>query len=97
MGPFPENDAEAATSTIRVDEGLVLRPASKSHIAEIVEAFEETWPDVMRAMPWIKPDKEISLRLRISSETREEGQIRSSSSLGNDTSMGWVCHWISRF
>ena len=48
-----------ATSSIRVDEGLVLRPASSTHTPEIVEAFEETWPDVIRAMPWINPDNEI--------------------------------------
>ena len=57
--PSPKIMHRRATSSIRVDEALVLRPASKSHTAEIVEAFEETWPDVIRAMPWINPDNEI--------------------------------------
>jgi len=46
-----------ATSSIRVDEGLVLRPANLVYSSELLEAFEETWPEVSRAMPWINPDK----------------------------------------
>ena len=46
-----------ATSSIMVDEGLVLRPASTSYSSKLLEAFEETWPEVSRAMPWINPDK----------------------------------------
>ena len=45
-----------ATSSIRVDEGLLLRPASLDYSSELLEAFEETWPEVSRAMPWINPD-----------------------------------------
>ena len=45
-----------ATSSIRVDEGLVLRPANLVYSSELLEAFEETWPEVSRAMPWINPD-----------------------------------------
>ena len=52
-----------ATSSIRVDEGLVLRPASKRYIPEIIEAFNETWPDVMRAMPWINPDRDTKSQI----------------------------------
>jgi RimJ/RimL family protein N-acetyltransferase len=52
-----------ATSSIRIDDGLVLRPASKIHISDIVEAFEETWPEVIRAMPWINPDIEIRAQI----------------------------------
>ena len=40
-----------------VDEGLVLRPASAAYSSKLLEAFEETWPEVSRAMPWINPDK----------------------------------------
>ena len=57
--PSPQSMQRRATSSIRVDDGLVLRPASKLMLPEIVEAFEETWPEVFRAMPWINPDKEI--------------------------------------
>ena len=42
-----------ATVSIRVDDGLVLRPATKAMVEEVQEAFEETWPEVSRAMPWI--------------------------------------------
>ena len=45
-----------ATSSIRVDEGLVLRPANLVYSSELLEAFEETWPEVSRAMPWVNPD-----------------------------------------
>jgi RimJ/RimL family protein N-acetyltransferase len=46
-----------ATSSIMVDEGLILRPASVSFCSKLLEAFEETWPEVSRAMPWINPDQ----------------------------------------
>ena len=42
-----------ATTTIRVDDRLVLRPATSEYSSELMEAFEETWPEVSRAMPWI--------------------------------------------
>ena len=58
------NMSRRATSSIQIDEGLVLRPASMSHVSEIIEAFEETWPDVIRAMPWINPDKEANPQIR---------------------------------
>ena len=45
-----------ATSSIMVDDGLILRPASSVYKLELLEAFEETWPEVSRAMPWINPD-----------------------------------------
>lgn len=72
-----------ATSSIRIDEGLVLRPASKPHISEIVEAFEETWPDVIRAMPWINPDKEIKPQIEdFIGDTERKGRT------------GLLHHWI---
>lgn len=72
-----------ATSSIRIDDGLVLRPASKPHISEIVEAFEETWPDVIRAMPWINPDKEIRPQIEdFIGDTERKGRA------------GLLHHWI---
>jgi RimJ/RimL family protein N-acetyltransferase len=38
---------------------MVLRPANTSHSIDLREAFEETWPEVSRAMPWILPEQEI--------------------------------------
>ena len=49
--------ARRATSSIMVDEWLILRPASTVYSSKLLEAFEETWPEVSRAMPWINPDK----------------------------------------
>ena len=45
-----------ATTTIRVDDTLVLRPAMEEYSEALLEAYEETWPEVSRAMPWINPD-----------------------------------------
>ena len=47
------------TSSIRIDDNLVLRPVGLDHAEELIEAFEETWPEVSRAMPWINPDSPI--------------------------------------
>ena len=72
-----------ATSSIRVDEGLVLRPASRTLTPEIVEAFEETWPDVIRAMPWINPDNEIRPQIEdFIADTERKGRS------------GLLHHWI---
>ena len=72
-----------ATSSSRVDEGLVLRPASRTHTPEIVEAFEETWPDVIRAMPWINPDNEIRPQIEdFIGDTERKGRT------------GLLHHWI---
>ncbi len=48
-----------ATTSIQVDDNMVLRPANTSHSIDLREAFEETWPEVSRAMPWILPEQEI--------------------------------------
>ena len=81
--PSPKTMHRRATSSIRVDDGLVLRPASKPHIPEIVEAFEETWPDVIRAMPWINPDKEIRPQIEeFIGDTERKGRT------------GLLHHWI---
>lgn len=62
---------------------MVLRPASKPHISDIIEAFEETWPDVIRAMPWINPDKEIKPQIEdFIGDTERKGRT------------GLLHHWI---
>ena len=72
-----------ATSSIRVDDGLVLRPASNIHVSDIIEAFEETWPDVIRAMPWINPDKEVNAQIEdFVQETERKGRA------------GLLHHWV---
>ena len=72
-----------ATSSIRVDDGLVLRPASSIHVSDIIEAFEETWPDVIRAMPWINPDKEVNAQIEdFVQETERKGRA------------GLLHHWV---
>ena len=52
-----------ATVSIRVDDGLVLRPASPSVLTELQEAFEETWPEVSRAMPWIDIERDLKQQI----------------------------------
>ena len=81
--PSPKIMHRRATSSIRVDEGLVLRPESRTHTPEIVEAFEETWPDVIRAMPWINPDNEIRPQIEdFIGDTERKGRT------------GLLHHWI---
>ena len=53
-----------ATSTIAVDDLILLRPLSFVHLSGVVEAFEETWPEVIRAMPWINPDHDIKPQIK---------------------------------
>jgi RimJ/RimL family protein N-acetyltransferase len=72
-----------ATSSIKVDEGLFLRPASLSYSSELLEAFEETWPEVSRAMPWINPD--ISFLEQIESFLEETEKMGRS---------GLMHHWV---
>ena len=72
-----------ATTTIKVDEGLILRPANTSYTTTLLEAFEETWPEVSRAMPWIIPDKEIEPQLAdFLDETERTGRV------------GRMHHWV---
>lgn len=72
-----------STSSIQIDDILVLRPASSIHISDIIEAFEETWPDVIRAMPWINPDKEINPQIKdFVLETERKGRA------------GLLHHWV---
>ena len=51
------------TVSIRVDERLVLRPAALKNLENLTEAFQETWPEVSKAMPWINPDKDVKDQL----------------------------------
>ena len=51
------------TVSIRVDERLVLRPASLKNLGDLTEAFLETWPEVSRAMPWINPNEDVENQL----------------------------------
>ena len=72
-----------ATTTIRVDDTLVLRPATEEYSEALLEAFEETWPEVSRAMPWINPDMPFDSQMQdFLIET--EGMGRS----------GMLHHWI---
>ena len=72
-----------ATSSIRVGEELVLRPASNKRSKDLLEAFEETWPEVNRAMPWINPDADLKQQIsEFLSETERMGRA------------GLLHHWI---
>ncbi|MEL0335850.1 MAG: hypothetical protein VXA63_02065 [Euryarchaeota archaeon] len=65
-----------ATTTIQVDDGLVMRPANTTYTDDLLEAFEETWPEVSRAMPWILPEKDIELQLAdFLDETERTGRV----------------------
>ena len=72
-----------ATSSIRVDDSLVLRPATLDYSSELLEAFEETWPEVSRAMPWVNPD--ISFSEQIDSFLQETEKMGRS---------GLMHHWV---
>ena len=81
--PSQRSMLRRATSSIRVDDGLVLRPASSTHVSDIIEAFEETWPDVISAMPWINPDKEVNAQIEdFVQETERKGRT------------GLLHHWV---
>jgi len=72
-----------ATVSIRVDDGLVLRPASPSVLTELQEAFEETWPEVSRAMPWIDIERDLKQQiLSFLDETQRLGRS------------GLLHHWV---
>ena len=72
-----------ATTTIKVDDGLQMRPANTTHLDTLQEAFEETWPEVSRAMPWILPEKEIAPQLAdFLDETERTGRV------------GRMHHWV---
>ena len=72
-----------ATTTIRVDDTLILRPATEEHSETLLEAFEETWPEVSRAMPWINPDIPFDSQMQ-DFLTETEGMGRT----------GMLHHWV---
>ena len=72
-----------ATTTIRVDDTLILRPATEEYGETLLEAFEETWPEVSRAMPWINPDMPFESQMQ-DFLTETEGMGRS----------GMLHHWV---
>ncbi len=72
-----------ATTTIRVDERMVLRPASSEFLSDLVEAFEETWPEVSRAMSWINPDLPF--------DTQIEDFLAETERMGRS---GLLHHWV---
>ena len=65
-----------ATTTIQVDDGLIMRPANTTYTNDLLEAFEETWPEVSRAMPWILPRRKLSRNWLIFS-MKQSGQEES--------------------
>ena len=72
-----------ATTTIKVDDGLQMRPANTTHLDTLQEAFEETWPEDSRAMPWILPEKDIEPQLiDFLDETERTGRV------------GRMHHWV---
>ena len=72
-----------ATTTIRVDDRLVLRPATSEYGSELIEAFEETWPEVSRAMPWVNPDQPL--------DTQIEDFLVETERMGRT---GMLHHWV---
>lgn len=72
-----------ATTTIMVDDELVMRPANTTYTRDLLEAFEETWPEVSRAMPWILPENEIEPQIAdFLDETERTGRV------------GRMHHWV---
>ena len=62
---------------------MVLRPASSEFHSDLVEAFEETWPEVSRAMPWINPDLPFDAQIEdFLTETERMGRS------------GLLHHWV---
>lgn len=62
---------------------LVLRPATSEYGSELMEAFEETWPEVTRAMPWINPDQPF--------DTQIEDFLVETERMGRT---GMLHHWV---
>ena len=51
------------TPFLVVDEELALEPAEPSHYQGLAEAFEESWPEVLQALPWYEVDQEMKHQL----------------------------------
>ena len=62
---------------------MVLRPAVSEFHPILVEAFEETWPEVSRAMPWVNPDMPFDTQIEdFLAETERMGRA------------GLLHHWV---
>ena len=71
------------TSSIRVNDNLILRPATQEYLSDLIEAFEETWPEVSWAMPWIVSEKPLYSQIsNFINETEEKGR------------KGILHHWV---
>ena len=53
-----------AIPTLVVNDDLVLRPAGPIHLEPLIDAFQESWPDVVQALPWYEIDLEMESQLR---------------------------------
>jgi RimJ/RimL family protein N-acetyltransferase len=47
-----------------VDDEIVLRPAGPAHIEALTTAFQESWPEVVLALPWYEMDQPMEAQLR---------------------------------
>ncbi len=71
------------TSSIRINDNLILRPASTKYALGLIEAFEETWPEVSWAMPWIITEKPFESQIyNFIEDTESKGR------------KGLLHHWI---
>jgi RimJ/RimL family protein N-acetyltransferase len=71
------------TSSIRVNDNLILRPATQEYLSDLIEAYEETWPEVSWAMPWIVSEKPLYSQIsNFINETEEKGR------------KGILHHWV---
>ncbi len=53
-----------AIPTLVVNDDLVLRPAGPIHLEPLIDAFQESWPDVVQALPWYEIDLEMESQPR---------------------------------
>ena len=53
-----------AIPTLVVNDDFVLRPAGPIHLEPLIDAFQESWPDVVQALPWYEIDLEMESQLR---------------------------------
>ena len=52
------------TPDLEVDEYLILRPASKGVLPEMLEAYHEDSQAAQTALPWLNPSDDIRRQLR---------------------------------
>ncbi|MDP7312386.1 MAG: hypothetical protein QF831_03005, partial [Candidatus Thalassarchaeaceae archaeon] len=50
--------------TLIVDDELVLRPVGPMHLEALVEAFEESTPEVIHGLPWYNIEEEMLAQLQ---------------------------------